>query len=132
MTKTKSPKNLITPLTGAAVCTSAKTKSPEAWRRLELDRLDAVVATWLSVSRDSAHPEAARGAAIVIRAIETQARLLGLLQRSVVPPASEKPVESESMKDTLRESPALMDALERELAKAKNSMQSPDHAFTVK
>lgn len=95
----------------------------EGWRQIQLDRLDAVVATWLPVSRDSAHPEAARGAAIVIRAVETQARLLGLLQPSVVPLAPERPVESDSMGEALRESPAVMEALERELAKAKKSTQ---------
>ena len=98
-------------------------ESAEGWRQIQLDRLDAVVATWLPVARDPAHPEAARGAAIVIRAIETQARLLGLLQPSVVPLAPERPVEPESMGEALRESPAVMEALERELAKAKKSTQ---------
>lgn len=97
-------------------------ESAEGWRQIQLDRLDAVVATWLPVARDPAHPEATRGAAIVIRAIETQARLLGLLEPSVVPPGPERRVES--MEEALRESPAVMEALERELAKAKNGTQS--------
>lgn len=88
-------------------------ESADSWRQLELDRLDAVVATWLPVSRDPSHPEAARGAAIVVRAIEAQARLLGLLQANQMFPSAGK--APEPMEEQLARSPALRAALRRQL-----------------
>lgn len=95
---------------------STSMESAEGWRRLQLDRLDAVIATWLPVSRDPNHPEAARGAAIVVRAAEAQSRLLGLLQASQLLPESGKPAET--MEEQLAKSPALRAAMRRQLDEA--------------
>lgn len=96
---------------------NCSTESAESWRLLQLHRLDDVVATWLPVSRDPTHPEATRAAAIVVRAVEAQSRLLGLLQ-----PVSEMPVTLEkgpALEEALRGSPALVEAMERALAKTR-------------
>jgi hypothetical protein len=93
----------------------------EVWRRLELDRLDALVKAWLPIAQEPSHPESAKGAAIVIRVVEAQSRLLGLLQplQDAPPLQPEKPAESESNEDMLVRSPALRDALRRDLEKAE-------------
>jgi len=94
----------------------------ETWRRLELDRLDAVLKAWLPVAQTPTDPEAARGAAIVIRSIEAQARLLGLLQPTIEAPASapETPSEErESFEDSLVRSPALRADIREQLEEAE-------------
>lgn len=91
-------------------------ESADSWRQLELDRLDAVISTWLPVSRDPRHPEAARGAVICVRAIEAQARLLGLLQSSMIMPTEGKPAEP--VEAQLARSPALRAAMRRQLDEA--------------
>lgn len=87
-------------------------ESAESWRQVELDRLDAVIAAWLPISRNPSHPEAARGGALVIRAVEAQSRLLGLLE-----PASNAPAaagkQAESIEDVLSGSLAMREAAMR-------------------
>jgi len=95
-------------------------ESADSWRQLQLDRLESVIAAWLPIARDPAHPEAARGAAVVVRACETQARLLGLLQTGAVVSTPEKPAaESESFEHALAASPALREAVREQLNEAE-------------
>ncbi|MFA5262426.1 MAG: hypothetical protein WC378_01275 [Opitutaceae bacterium] len=96
---------------------AASLESGDSWRQIQLDRLDSVIAAWLPVACDPTHPEGARGAAVVVRACETQAKLLGLLQSNVVPMMPEKPTVS--LEDSLAKSPALREAMERNLTRAK-------------
>jgi hypothetical protein len=85
-------------------------ESAESWRQVQLDRLDAVIAAWLPISRNPSHPEAARGGALVIRAVEAQSRLLGLLQ-----PANDVPVTSAkpALDEVCLHSPAALEAARR-------------------
>jgi hypothetical protein len=93
-------------------------ESADGWRRLELDRLDAIIATWSPISSAPSHPEATRAAAIVVRAIEGQSRLLGLLQQlNDAPAVSATPAES--IGDLFANSPALREAAERLITKAR-------------
>jgi len=94
----------------------------ETWRRLELDRLDALLRAWQPIARAPSDPEAARGAAIVIRAIEAQSRLLGLFE----PAGAESPLDSEAEKEPgatyeeqLVRSPALRSLLRKQLENAE-------------
>ncbi len=103
---------------------AASQESAESWRQLQLDRLDTIIAAWLPVARDPAHPEAARGAAIVVRACDSQARLLGLLQADAVPQGPEAPKEpAKSLVEQFVESPALLHAAERQIACAKERIR---------
>jgi hypothetical protein len=98
-------------------------ESAESWRQIQLDRLDAVVAAWLPISRDPTQPEAARGGALVIRAVEAQSRLLGLLVAVIDAPA---PAEGppESFEAQLAGSPAMREAITQILAKSEKASGS--------
>jgi hypothetical protein len=82
-----------------------------------------LLTSWLPVSQNATHSEAARAAAIVIRAIEAQARLMGLLQGDMPTPTPEKP--RQLTEDHLAKSPAMQEALERMLARAKAKQAAP-------
>lgn len=97
---------------------SAARENADSWRRIELARLDGLIAVWVPIALDTSHPEAARGAAIVIRAIEAQSRLLGLLQlnpmqQEAPPGPSTKPRPA---------TPATIEAMERRLARARREV----------
>jgi hypothetical protein len=67
---------------------------------------------------------------VIVRACETQARLLGLLQPSVAAPIPEKPAETESVEDQLAASPGLRAALARRLRQAEERAKSLPQAET--
>ena len=98
-------------------------ESADSWRQIQLDRLDAIVAAWLPISRNPTHPEATRAAAIVVRAVEGQSRLLGLLV-----PMSDAPVSpaqsAESIEDSLANSAALRESAGRLLARAMRGVKN--------
>jgi hypothetical protein len=105
-------------------------ESAESWRQVQLDRLDAVIAAWLPISRDPSHPEAARGGALVIRAVEAQSRLLGLLQpANDVPVTPAKPMAS--FEEDLAGSAAMREAAAQILARAEKRAGAPALAETV-
>ena len=94
----------------------------ETWRRLELDRLDALLRAWQPIARAPSDPEAARGAAIVIRAIEAQSRLLGLFEPVGAEASPEPDAEKEpevAYEDQLVRSPALRYRLKKQLENAE-------------
>jgi len=94
----------------------------ETWRRLELDRLDALLRAWQPIAQTPSDPEAARGAAIVIRAIEAQARLLGLFEPVGAEASPEPDAEKEpevAYEDQLVRSPALRYRLKKQLENAE-------------
>jgi hypothetical protein len=101
----------------------------ETWRRLELDRLDALLRAWQPIARAPSDPEAARGAAIVIRAIEAQSRLLGLFEPAgaeAQPQNSEAEKEPEvAYEEQLARSPALRSRLKKQLENAEKGAQQP-------
>jgi len=96
----------------------------ETWRNVELARLDSLLKAWLPVAQEVKHPEATRAAAIVIRAIEAQNRLLGLEVAALVPQPAKQSKEEE-----LQRSPAVIDAVERMLAQMK---EAPEAQVAVK
>lgn len=98
--------------------------SADTWRRLELDRLDDLIATWTPVSRNPTHPEAARGAAIIIQAIASQTRLLGLLDARLINTSTETPTEN--LEDMLARSPALRRTMRRQLEQAEKKAAAQD------
>jgi len=100
----------------------------ETWRRLELDRLDALLRAWQPIARAPSDPEAARGAAIVIRAIEAQSRLLGLFEPVGAEASPEPDAEKEpevAYEDQLVRSPALRYRLKKQLENAEKGAQKP-------
>ncbi len=93
----------------------------EIWRQVSLGRLERVIEAWLPRAQDVNDPEAARGAAIVIRTVEAQARLLGL---TTEPPAEEPEGAKKTpamTREMLMKSPALLADLEREVAEIKRA-----------
>jgi transcriptional regulator with XRE-family HTH domain len=107
---------------------SSSLDSADAWRKLELARLEAVISTWLPVSSDPSHPEAARGGAIVIRAVEAQSRLMGLLQTNLIIPGEGRPEASST--ELLAKSPALRAAMRRQLDEAERLSQEATRPST--
>jgi hypothetical protein len=96
-------------------------ESAEVWRQIELERLDRLVEVWLPRAQDANDVEAARGAAIVVRVIEAQARLLGLLQpASTAAPA----VENGPAKGAESWTPELIAAVQAQLDRARGQMQT--------
>jgi len=103
-------------------------ESATAWRQIQLDRLDAMIGAWHPVSQTPSDPEAARGAAIVIRAIEAQARLLGLFEPVGAEASPEPDAEKEpevAYEDQLVRSPALRYRLKKQLENAEKGAQKP-------
>ncbi len=94
-------------------------ESAEVWRQLELERLDRLVEVWLPRSQDANDVEAPRGAAIVVRVIEAQARLLGLLQPActVVPAVENGPAK-------ISWTPEMIDAVQAQLDRARGQLQT--------
>ena len=81
-------------------------------------RLRATLAAWLPISRNPGHPEASRGDALVIRAVEAQCRLLGLLvTASDVPATTGK--QAEAIEEALAASPAMREAATQMLDRAE-------------
>ncbi len=95
---------------------SSAIQSAETWRALQLARLDGIVGVWSQVAQNPDHPEGSRAAVIVVRAIESQSRLLGLLQSNLVLPGTDR--APESMEEQLARSPALRAAVRRQLDQA--------------
>ena len=109
-------------------------ESATEWRQIQLDRLDAMIGAWHPVSQTPSDPEAARGAAIVIRAIEAQSRLLGLFE----PAGAESPADSEAEKEPgatyeeqLVRSPALRSHLKKQLENAEKGIEQPITAASL-
>jgi hypothetical protein len=93
-----------------------------------------MIGAWHPVSQTPSDPEAARGAAIVIRAIEAQARLLGLFE----PAGAESPADSEAEKEPgatyeeqLVRSPALRSHLKKQLENAEKGIEQPITAASL-
>ena len=100
----------------------------ETWRQIELERLDGLLRTWQPVSNNPAHPEAGKAAAIVIRAIEAQSRLLGLFEPVGAEASPEPDAEKEpevAYEDQLVRSPALRYRLKKQLENAEKGAQKP-------
>lgn len=105
-------------------------ENADHWRRLQLARLDGTIADWLPISRNQQHPECARAAAICIKAIEVQSRLMGLLNSNVILPAGgqSSPAEGiENFEARLAASPAMLTAVEDmiERVRSKNAAAVP-------
>ncbi len=115
-----------------AVVTHHGREGAETWRQLEIGRLELLIEAWLPRAQDPNDPESARGAAIVIKAIENQSRLVGLAAE----PPMEEAKETRSLAVLLR-SPAARAALRRQLDDAEQEAaaepcQKPAAAATGK